>query len=225
MYPPHRPLSAAEARALDREASERFGIPSLVLMEHAGRGVARVVSDLREEGPVAVLCGPGNNGGDGYACARFLASWGVPVRVVRCAPAPPAAGDAALEHALANAGTPIEAAADVGDAEIVAQALEGAGAVVDALFGTGLSRPLAEPYPTWIAMLNAARAPRLSVDVPSGLDADDGRALPVAVRADVTAVMAAPKRGLFLGAGPSHAGRVIEIDIGLPAELHHRFLA
>jgi NAD(P)H-hydrate epimerase len=195
-------------------------------MEHAGAAVARLALDLREDDrPVTILCGPGNNGGDGYACARFLASWGVPVRVVRCAARAPAAGDAALEHALAAACAAVDAAASLADAPLVARALDGAGVLVDALFGTGLSRALEEPYPTWIAMANASDARRLAVDVPSGLDADDGRVLPVAVRAHVTATMAAPKRGFFLGEGPSHAGRVVEVDIGLPAAVHRPHLA
>jgi hydroxyethylthiazole kinase-like uncharacterized protein yjeF len=184
-------------------------------MEHAAQGVAALAALLLEPGEgVLALCGPGNNGGDGYGAARFLAAWGVPVRVLRCAPAPPARGDAAVEAALAA-----RAAGAVASAwerpEAVADALaERPALVLDALFGVGLARPLGAPYAGWIEALNAAPTLRLAVDVPSGLDADTGEERPVAVRAQVTATLGAPKRGLL--AAPRAAGRVVVVDIGLP---------
>lgn len=224
-YPPHRAVSADEARGADREASEAFGIPSLVLMEHAGRGLAVLVaSELQRGQSVTILCGPGNNGGDGYACARFLHGFGIPLRLVRCAAATPRGEDARLEHDLAARDVPIAVAASVADEAIVAEALDGAGVIVDALFGIGVSRPLEAPYPRWIALVNAARARRIAVDVPSGLDADTGAARPIAVRADVTAAMGFPKRGSESAAGSLGSGRVVEIDIGLPAAIHRRYL-
>ena len=226
-YPAHRPVSASEARALDLEASERFGIPSGVLMEHAALGLASLVAAERPSAqPVTVLCGPGNNGGDGYGCARFLAGWGIPIRVVRCAPTPPASGDAAFEHDLAAREVEISVAGCADDLGVVDRAIDGAGLLVDALFGVGLSRPLAPPYPLWIERMNASSAKRLAVDVPSGLSSDVGVPLPVAVRAHVTAAMGIPKRGCVAPSmGAAYAGRVVEIDIGLPASIHRRFLA
>jgi NAD(P)H-hydrate epimerase len=227
-YPAHRPVSAAASRALDLAAGERHGVPSIVLMEHAARGVAEVAVRLWRAaraaggaGGLVVLAGPGNNGGDGFGAARCLASWGLPVRLLLCAPGLPRAGDAALE-ARWLAGQPVPEA--VWEApEAVRAALAGADVAVDALFGVGLSRPLGAPYRDWIEALNQADLLRLAVDVPSGLDADSGEPLPVAVRADVTATMAAPKAGL-LGRGAVYAGRVVEVDIGLPAPLHRRLL-
>jgi NAD(P)H-hydrate epimerase len=222
-YPAHRPVTAFEAREADRAAFTAYALPSLLLMEHAGRGLAALAASLRTgSGPVAVLCGPGSNGGDGFACARFLASWGVGTRVLRCAPGP-ARGDAAVEERLARASTEIVDVFGAPGDDAIRAALDGASLVVDALFGIGLDRPLAPPYPGWIGLVNAADCPRLAADVPSGLSADDGRLLPVAVEADVTAAMGLPKRGCFVGDGPRHAGRVVEVDIGLPADVHRRF--
>jgi NAD(P)H-hydrate epimerase len=216
-YPRHRPLSVEEARALDRRAQE-MGIPALTLMEHAAVGVAALAEGLALPGePVLVLCGPGNNGGDGYGCARLLAGWGRAVRVLRLAPRLPSGVEAAREAALAGALVPIE------DAwrrpEVVAEALAAAPLVVDAIFGVGAVR-LDGPYPAWIEAINVSRALRLAVDVPSGLDADSGLARPAAVLAHVTATMAAPKRGLVSPSpGALFAGRVVEVDIGVPATL------
>lgn len=229
-YPRHRPVTASEAVAADREASEAYGIPSLVLMEHAGRGLAGIVlaeasPGGRLAGPVAVLCGPGNNGGDGYACSRFLLGWGVPVRVVRCAPSPPRGGDSAIEHDLVAREMPIGVAASLEDAHVVENALRGAAVVVDALFGIGLARPLLPPYPAWIERVNAANATRVAADVPSGLSGDDGNPSPVAARAHVTAAMGFVKRACTTSSGAPFSGRLVEIDIGLPGAIHRRYLA
>jgi hydroxyethylthiazole kinase-like uncharacterized protein yjeF len=224
-YPPHRPVLAAEARAADARALA-MGVPSVVLMEHAGRGLARVVASERlGDGDVAVLCGPGNNGGDGYACARFLVSWGIPVRVVRCAESLPSSADARLEHDLLGKEARVDVAASARDAAVVARALAGAAVVVDALFGTG-ARPLVPPYDAWVAAIDGERgARRVAADVPSRLDADDGRPMPLAVHAHVTAAMGFVKRGCTLGDGPAHAGRIVEVDIGLPLAVHGEFLS
>jgi NAD(P)H-hydrate epimerase len=232
-YPRHRPVSVEEARAADREASQRFGIPSIVLMEHAGRGLARHAVALRgRSDPVVIVCGPGNNGGDGYACARFLASWGVPHRVVRVAPLP-RAGDAALEAARCAEDSEILVAEDdaASDHGVLARALDGAAVVVDAVFGVGLSRPMSAHYVAVVERLLATREGPLppnvlAADVPSGLDADTGRPLPVAVRAYVTAAMGMPKRGTVdPSPGAAYAGRVVEVDVGLPAAVHRPYLA
>jgi NAD(P)H-hydrate epimerase len=218
-------VTAAEARAADA-AAQAAGVPSLVLMEHAARGLAEVaLAERVGSGAVAVLCGPGNNGGDGYGCARFLRSWGVPVRVVRCAPEPPAGPDARREHDLVAREGRILVAASLADAGVVRAALDGAEVVVDAVFGTG-ARPLSAPWDAWVRAMNAAAgARRVAADCPTGLHADDGRAEPVAVRAHVTAAMGLVKRGCTLGEGPAHAGRVVEVDIGLPRAVHEPFLA
>jgi len=221
-YPLHVPISTELARSLDARASTEFRIPSLVLMEHAARGIASVAARLAPQGQmIHVLCGPGNNGGDGYGCARFLIGCGFDVRAWRCAPAGPSGGDAGHEFGLlARLQEPTDAFAAP---ERLLEALQGArGLVVDALFGVGLTRPLGAPYLDWIEAANAAPGRRLAVDVPSGLDSDTGEALPRCIRAHATATMAAPKAGF--AAGAASVGRVVEIDIGLPSELHRPYL-
>jgi NAD(P)H-hydrate epimerase len=215
-------VSTSAARALDEAATARYGVPSIVLMGHAAVGVAAQAALLA--GPadrIVVLCGPGNNGGDGYAAARILRSWGRSPRVLRLAPRAHDRGDAALEAALLGAAAVEDAGADPGR---VAAALAECDLVVDAIFGTGRAR-LEGPYPACIEAVNLADALRLAVDVPSGLDADTGEAPGPVVRADVTATMALPKTGLLAPTpGAAYAGVVVEVDIGLPAELHAPYL-
>lgn len=218
-YPPHRPILASEARRLDR-AAERAGLSALVLMEHAALGVAALAALLapHRRDVIAVICGPGNNGGDGYAAARRLCAWGRVVRVVRLSPLP-AAGAAGLEARLcAREGAVVDASRSLAP---LRRALAGSALVVDALFGVGLDRPLSPRFVAAIEIMNRARGLRLAVDVPSGMDADSGTPLPVCVHADCTATMVAPKRGFAAGRpGARSVGRVVEIDIGLPLKLH-----
>jgi len=222
-YPPHRPVGSLEARAADLEAVAA-GVPSLVLMEHAGRALAALAAELRiGPGPVVVLCGPGNNGGDGYACARFLASWGMAARILRFSGDAPRTGDARAEHELALRDLSVEEVAR-DDPQALVRAFGRPSLVVDALFGVGLVRALAPPYPAAIEVVNALPCPRLAADLPSGLDADHGVERPLAVRADVTAAMGLPKAGCFTASGARCAGRVVELDIGLPRAVHARFL-
>jgi NAD(P)H-hydrate epimerase len=193
-------------------------------MEHAARAVAALAALLlpRPSDRVLVLCGPGSNGGDGYGAARALHAWGRDVGVLRLGPVPRAEA-ARREHDLCAHALPIEDGS--ADAALVARAVERAQLVIDALFGVGLDRPLAPHHVEAIERVNAAGGLRLSVDVPSGLDADRGVPLPVCVAADVTATMAAPKAGFGAGApGARWAGHVVEVDIGLAWALHAPYL-
>lgn len=225
-YPPHVPVSVAEARAADA-AAIRLGVPGLVLMEHAGRGLALLARGLLPPGsggvlpPVVVVCGPGNNGGDGYAAARFLASFGLPVRMFRTAGSSSRTDDARVEEALARRSVPIE---EVPPTAILPARFSGAAVIVDALYGVGVTRDLEGPDLAWVHAMNASGALRLCADVPSGLDADLGATRPVAVRAHVTAAMGLVKRGCTVGDGPAQCGRVVEVDIGLPREVHAPYL-
>ncbi len=219
-YPRHRAVDTARARALDAAASDEFAIPSVVLMEHASRGVAEIAAQIAPPGgQILVCCGPGNNGGDGFGAARFLRSWGREVRVLQMSRSRPGSPDAQLEVALAENLGPIEDA--WAEPELVWEALEaGPGLVIDALFGVGLTRPLEAPYTVWIERLNTSGVPILAVDVPSGMHTDTGAPLPICVDAHVTATMAAPKLGFADGApGAEAAGHVVEVDIGLPRSL------
>jgi NAD(P)H-hydrate epimerase len=192
-------------------------------MEHAAAGAAALAAHLAgARGRVLVACGPGNNGGDGYGVARFLASWGFPVRVARLAPAPPRLPDAAREARWAAADVAVEDA--WARPEAVREAARDADLLVDAVFGTGPAR-VDGPYPGWFEALNEAPLLRLALDVPSGLDAETGTVPGAAIRADVTATFGLPKRGLLPpDPGAAYAGRVVEVDIGLPAALHRDWI-
>lgn len=224
-YPRHIPISRAISNELDHLATADHGIPSVVLMEHASRGIAEIAASIAGSDPTFLaLCGPGNNGGDGYGAARFLRSWGCAVEVLCCAPRAPTTGDAGLEYALVSQAQTVESA--WGHPGLVQEALSRRPTVVlDALFGVNLddTRPLQEPFLGWIQAINASASLRLAVDVPSGMDAETGRAVPECVQAHVTAVMAAPKRGFE--ANPDACGRVVEVDIGLPEALHGPYRA
>lgn len=208
-------LGAAGMRAADAFAIDDLGLGGFTLMETAGRAVADVVTDLFGEGtPVLVLCGKGNNGGDGFVAARYLADRGFDVRISTTARRTKYEGETADHLDVLRTAFPDMAidfggadAAEIGETDIV----------VDALLGTGLSSDVREPVAGIIRRVNCSEsAVVVAVDVPSGIDSDTGRVMGSAVRADVTVTMAAHKLGLLLGEGPDHAGRVFVADIGIP---------
>ncbi|HEX3696827.1 MAG TPA: NAD(P)H-hydrate dehydratase [Polyangia bacterium] len=214
-------LSAAQMRAADEAASAQFGVPSLLLMENAGRGLAELL--LRECAPrvgprVRVVCGAGANGGDGLVAARHLALAGADVRVFLVAARAKMAGDAAINLAAATAldTVAIEDAATWDDpARAWRAALADADAVVDAVFGIGLHADVIGVPATAILAMNAAPGLKVAADIPSGLDADSGRIHAVGFRAHVTATMGARKLGPALDAD-APAGRVEVISLGVP---------
>ena len=217
-------LDRAAAARLDAAATTRCGIPGLLLMEHAAIGATELIErELAATGirRVVVLCGPGNNGGDGWAIARLLRRHDIPVEVVELAP-PEAPGDAATNRAIAIAfGIPVRPASDL-QAPTVAQTLDDA-LVVDALFGTGLARPLAGPAAALVDAVRGRPALVFAIDVPSGLDADTGSVLGTCLPADVTATMVAPKIGLLSPGSEELRGRIEIVDIGVPADLIEAF--
>jgi hydroxyethylthiazole kinase-like uncharacterized protein yjeF len=239
------PLPDADAmRAIDRWAIEDRRVPSLDLMERAGAGVARAVEELAPDGPVTVLCGKGNNGGDGLVVARLLREAGRPVTVLLAAPPEELAGDA---HAnlLRLPGEPpaqIDTGAASGEGALAASRLGESAAIVDALLGTGFA---GEPRGVLAAAIDAidsvvsgaARPGRgdapagradkavagdpagpvvVSVDVPSGVDASTGAVAAGAVHASITVTFHTAKPGLWIHPGKAHAGEVRVIDIGIP---------
>ena len=208
-------LTAAGQRELDRRAAEA-GLPTRVLMESAGAAVAREVLSL---GPrrVIVFCGPGNNGGDGYVAARLLLA---SVETLCAATRP-------LEELRGDARAAAQAWAGAGGKNVAAADLEGHLApdsvLVDAVFGSGLSRPPAGAEAAAIEMMNdaAARGARIvAVDVPSGVDSDSGAVYPMHLaQAFATVTFHLPKRGLYLHPGAQSAGRIVVADIGIPRSL------
>jgi NAD(P)H-hydrate epimerase len=218
-------VTREEARELDRRAIEEYGIPGVVLMENAGRRCAEEALKMLKqpsEATGAVVCGKGNNGGDGFVIARHLHNAGVRVttyltaRIADCIKG----GDAATNLRIAlKMGLAVQEVTTVDAVAAVGGELRASGLVVDALFGTGLSGEVAEPHRSLIVQMNAAARPILAVDIPSGLDCNTGVVLGVAVRATKTVTFIAPKAGFYKGDGPTHVGELVVADIGLPKEL------
>jgi hydroxyethylthiazole kinase-like uncharacterized protein yjeF len=198
-------LSSRQVAEVDRLAQERFGISVEWLMEAAGWQVARFCRSR-----TAVICGVGNNAGDGLAAARHLHRWGR-LSAVSCVDPQRLRGAAALERdALTMLGV------DVSD-EL---RLHGADVVVDALFGTGLSRAPEGRFAAWIEAINRSGSQVVAIDVPSGLDADTGVAYAPCVRANTTVTLGLAKPGLLKGDGPALTGDIWVADIGVPFEAY-----
>jgi ADP-dependent NAD(P)H-hydrate dehydratase / NAD(P)H-hydrate epimerase len=213
------PLPDAETmRAVDRWAIEERGVPSLELMERAGAAVARTVERISPDGPIAVVCGKGNNGGDGLVVARLLRDAGREVAVVCVAPPQEFSGDA-RENLNRLKGDPplllLGGAENEGD-QSCARAIAGAVALVDALLGTGFEGEPRGLMIEAIDAINASAAMVVSVDVPSGVAASSGVVSGRAVRAMATVTFHTAKPGLWIRPGKAHAGVVETVDIGIP---------
>ncbi len=208
---PAEVYSAAQVRAMDRHAIEKAGVPGYKLMQRAG-GAA--LDAVRRHWPgatkLAILCGAGNNAGDGYVLARLARAAGLEVRV------------AALSDPRRLGGDALQAYADFtaeggrhGDFD--ATALAGSELVIDALLGTGVDRPVEGAWRDCIDWVNRSGLPVLALDLPSGLDADTGLPQGAAIRATRTIAFIALKTGLFLGAAPDHVGGLELADLDIPA--------
>ncbi|HEY5942799.1 MAG TPA: NAD(P)H-hydrate dehydratase [Solirubrobacterales bacterium] len=202
------PLFDAEGmRAVDRWAIEELGVPSLELMEAAGRAVAEAVAGLAPEGPVRVVCGKGNNGGDGFVAARLLREMGFEVEALLLWPGEELRGDAAVNYERFGGelldGDPAERLAD-------------SGAVVDAIFGTGFEGAPREPAARAIEAINRSGAPVVACDIASGVDASTGEVAGEAVEADVTVSFHAAKLGQRIAPGKWHCGDLRVVPIGIP---------
>jgi len=198
---------ADEMRAADAYAIEQAGVPSLDLMDRASLGLARVAARMAGEGPIRIVVGKGNNGGDGLAAARYLREEGRSVDVL-------AAGD--LAEQKGDAAASLERLPGERPQEFDPRLLEGSGLVIDALLGTGFEGEPREPVAGAIAAINDCDAPVLACDVPSGVNASTGEVAGDAVRARATATFHGPKAGLWIEPGKSHAGAVEVVDIGIP---------
>jgi NAD(P)H-hydrate epimerase len=198
-------LTCAEMAQADRYAIAA-GTPGERLMEAAGAAVARETARAFPAGLVVVLCGPGNNGGDGFVAARLLAAAGRDVRVVLLGARERLAGDAAL-NAQRWTGPVVPLSPDV---------LEGAGVVIDGLFGAGLARPLEGVARVVIEAINARALPCVAIDVPSGVSGDSGAVLGAAPDSAMTVTFFRPKPGHLLLPGRAKCGRLLVADIGIP---------
>ena len=219
-------LTREQVRELDRRAIDGFGVPGVVLMENAGRGCAELLMRLNPDRvPTVILFGPGNNGGDGFVIARHLDNHGWPLSIHVVARHNRTAGDADVNFdILFTSGIEFtQYRPDLFDPRhrdlLERQVRRSPAWVVDALFGTGLSRPLGPPFDWIAAAVNDAGNPVLAVDIPSGLDCDTGEPLGPTVRATHTATFVAPKRGFLNPASRQWTGEVHVIDIGAPRKL------
>jgi NAD(P)H-hydrate epimerase len=253
-----RPLSRDEVRRLDVQAATQLALPTLLLMENAGRGAAGWLAELSGAIPpdaggrpvlasvttgvldsshglalakVLILCGPGNNGGDGAVVARHLNAWGFPVRVLWFTQSDQLRGDAAAQWNILQRSNIEQSncfdAPPIGtglDDTRLSEIMSQADWIVDGVLGTGLSRPVEGPLKTVIDLMNQSGKPIFALDLPSGLDADTGEPLGVAVRACATATFVSAKMGFGLACARDYIGKVAVIDIGLPRCLLEPYL-
>lgn len=215
-------VTADEMKSLDRRATTEFGIPSLLLMENAARGLVDAIETaygplLRKK--IVILAGRGNNGGDGLAAARHLRMRGAEAGIYLLSPIDKVGGDAktSLDIWIKTGG----ALSVVGNFKWprLAEALAESDLIVDALLGTGLSHPVTGEYAKAIDLINRSGKPVVAVDIPSGISADTGETLGISVKAQLTATMALPKRGHFIREGLEQRGKLRIVDIGFPTAL------
>ncbi|MGH7284050.1 MAG: NAD(P)H-hydrate epimerase, partial [Polyangiaceae bacterium] len=208
-------LSRESMRAFDAHAIQQ-GIPGSVLMENAGRGAAeRIETTYDRAHHFAIVCGTGNNGGDGFVVARHLARHGRRVSVFLVGDASKISGDArAAFDGWVAAGGSVQPANDALRTNLAASDV-----IIDAIFGTGLNRAVSPHIAQVIETMNASRAPCVALDVPSGLDADTGAPLDAAVRANLTITFAFGKKGLYSPQGRAFAGEIEIVPIGVQAVL------
>ncbi|MFN3919855.1 MAG: NAD(P)H-hydrate dehydratase [Methylohalobius sp.] len=204
---------AEQVRAMDRYAIEHLQVPGIVLMQRAGSAAFSVLNrHWPQAESIAVLCGGGNNGGDGYIVARCALDQGLAVKVFALSPAERLQGEALLAYQSYRAA----GGETVGN---LPAKLEGFDVVVDALLGTGLDREVEGKYAQAIAQINEFSGGVLAVDIPSGLHADTGAILGCAVEADLTVTFVGLKQGLFTGEGPACAGKIWYADLEVPQAL------
>ncbi len=210
-------LGRDQIRAVDGWATKSLGIPGILLMENAGRGVAEVLLGLEScppIKPVLVICGPGNNGGDGFVLARHLSGHGWPVRVLLAQGGASYSGDAGFHLGiLLKCGLAVLSMKGAS----LDKELAGASWIVDALFGTGLTRAIEGDLATLVTKINHSGCPVVSVDLPSGLDGDSGLPLGPTIRASNTVTMVSKRPGFSQPKAEEFTGRVHVTGIGLPA--------
>ncbi|MFH1692421.1 MAG: NAD(P)H-hydrate epimerase [Candidatus Omnitrophota bacterium] len=222
-------VTAAEMFEIDRLAAQEYGIPAVVLMENAGRAVFEEVIRMgknarRRRDKIVCVCGKGNNGGDGFVCARHLLNHGFDVEVFLIDEPEALKGEARLNvEILKRMGFVLRVLKNVDDVGGFKKSIKNAALVIDALFGIGLNGPVKGFQRSIITAVNRSGKTVLSVDVPSGLDASLGKILGVCVRAQRTVTFALPKTGFLTAQGKRYAGKIVIADISIPRALLGRY--
>jgi NAD(P)H-hydrate epimerase len=204
-------VTASQMAAVDRAMVEVCGLELVQVMETACRAVAVAVRHVQPQGSIAILCGSGGNGGDGFVCVRYLAGWGYAVHCVLAKPASKLSGLAAHQLQICRK-LGISVIDSTGGMDFSAVDL-----IVDGVFGFGLNAAPSGRAAQLIEAANNAAVPILAIDIPSGVDSTSGGASAASIVAGVTVTLGLPKQGLLTGDGPAHAGTVIVADIGIPA--------
>ncbi|KAF0177729.1 MAG: YjeF family protein [Nitrospirae bacterium] len=206
--------TAEEMRLIDRETIQQYGIPAVVLMERAGLAVAGQVKAQYLPGKLVVLCGPGNNGGDGLVAARNLHAVGYRVTVCMVVHRENLSDECSAQLRIAESfGVPVFFAADLDSADLHGSV------IIDAMFGTGFSKPITGALAALVHLVNDVGEPIISVDIPSGVSSDTGEILGAAIRATHTVTFGLPKRGHVLHPGADYTGYLSVADIGFPPAL------
>ncbi len=214
---PLPPLSREQSRQVDQVAIEQYGMSGLVLMENAGRGAAELINRLIPTGPITILCGQGNNAGDGYVIARHLELLDRDVQVISVVELERLSGDAGANAKLAvRAEIPIQV---VTEANRLAEAIEPASTLVDCLLGTGARGDLREPYRTAVEIANRTGAARIAIDLPTGLDCDTGVPGTPTFQAEHTITFVSPKIGFEQPQARDSVGEMHVVAIGAPRKL------
>jgi hydroxyethylthiazole kinase-like uncharacterized protein yjeF len=215
-------ISREQAIEFDRKTIVEVGIPGVVLMENAGSKAAELLMKANQKRePTLILCGKGNNGGDGMVIGRYLYQHGFPLRLVLLCDPKQLKDEAAIQWKIMQSIPIDRQAIDPQTWKSHAADWERFPVHVDALFGTGLSSPMRAPFPDLLQWWNDTSAFKVALDLPSGLCANTGKGLPVSLKANQTYTFIAPKNGFYLNDGPDHVGEVRVIDIGIPRFLFH----
>jgi NAD(P)H-hydrate epimerase len=210
-------MTQDEVRAIDAAAMESLGIPGLVLMENAARGVSEHLDRVCPDGQVTIICGPGNNGGDGLAVARQRAAAGKMSRVVLEAAGKSLTADTQSNlDFLINSGVPVQKVNRDSDCQTLLDELKPEDWIIDSLLGTGGQGELRTPFHSWAQAINASPANVLAVDVPSGMNCDDGTCGAACVRADLTVTFVGVKSGFLHTSAKIYTGEVAVAHIGIP---------
>ena len=221
-----RLVTASEMREMDRLTIDEAGIPGVVLMENAARGAARVFLDHFKpscDASVVILCGKGNNGGDGYVMARYLHEYGMKVDVGITGEKSAVSGDALVNlKIIEKLGPEIYEIKDEEAYQEFQDKIVNCNYIVDGLLGTGLNSPVRGLFKNVIEDINLSGKPVMSIDIPSGLNADTGQKMGAAVKADLTVTFGFPKPGQLVYPGAEAVGRLVNIGIGIPRMISDR---